>query len=353
MTNFEEQEKPLEEADLQLLRNTRNSAVLIAIFVIAIFGVVSAGIIVSSDGGLAWFSVILPIFGIAIIVYMLYKYHQDISDGNKICIKGTITEKKEHTTRSSNSRSSSSSSRTEYYLIIGGKRKVSVTADIYQQYHLGETIEIELTKHSETILSQKHAEGSLNVVAQNNKSMPASQSDYTVLSKSADLTAEDRTAIRKARTNNILGFVGWLFILAFIGIFVVIFGMMFLVLVVFEHLPKEYLGSVGQLLVYGIPTIVVLALANWFMSRLRPFNRDLAEGQKQIQTMYITDKFASNVKVTSSGWRVTSSSGQYYYVVINGQNHDIDYAIYEKIDNSKPVRVHLAPHSKVLLRMDF
>lgn len=353
MTPFEEYEKPLTDEDLQQLRNTRNSAFLIGILVIIVFVAVSAGIIVSSDGGMAWLSMLLPIFGAAIIAYMLFNYKKDINYGKKVCVKGTITEKKEHTTRSSNSRSSSSSSRTEYYLIIGEKRKINVSADIYQKYHLGESIEIEMTKHSETILAQKHLEGSLNVLEQV-KNQDFKQKSARITSSSfSDLTPEDRMAIRKARTSNIWGFVGWLFVLAFISIFVVIFGMMFLTLVVLKNLPKEYLPYVGQFLIYGLPTIVVVALLNWLLSRLRPFNRDLAEGQKEIQTMYITDKFSSNVKVTSSGWRVTSSSGQYYYVVINGRNYDIDYALYDKIDNSQPVRVHLAPHSKVLLRMEF
>ncbi|SFC14993.1 hypothetical protein SAMN05421780_10388 [Flexibacter flexilis DSM 6793] len=352
MTSFEQTEKPLTDADLQQLRNTRNSAVLIGGLVIAIFVAISAAIIVSSDGGLAWFSAIMPVLGMAIIGYMLYKYNQDVGYGKKVCIKGTITGKKQHTTRN-NSKSSSSSSSTAYYLIIGENRRVSVNADVYQKYHLGEGIELEMTKHSETILAQKHLEGSIRIEEQTKNQEFRQKQAYISPSSLSDLTPDDCRAIRKARTRSIWGFVGWLFILAFISIFVVIFGMIFLAFVVFEHLPKQYLPYVGQFLTYGVPAIVLVALGNWLISRLLPFNRDLAEGQKEIQTMYITDKFASNVQVTSSGWRVTSSSGQYYYAVINGRNYDIDYALYEKIDNSHPVQVHLAPHSKVLLRIDF
>ncbi|SFC15064.1 hypothetical protein SAMN05421780_10390 [Flexibacter flexilis DSM 6793] len=169
----------------------------------------------------------------------------------------------------------------------------------------------------------------------------------------AALSPDECDQVRKARRRRIWGFVGWFFLFLFVGFF--LWGMVAALvgMAVMKFIPEEYLITISQFAIVIVLGLVLWATVNRLLARLRPFNRDLAEGQKEIKRMRISDKFASNVQVTSSGWRVTSRRGQYYYVVINDRNYGIDYEIYQKISKTQPVAIHFAPRSKVVLKIEF
>lgn len=352
---YKEQEIPFTDADRAKMKAEANKAMLVISIMGGVSLLIAVAILIGTD---VWFGFIFPAFVLGIGGYMYYNYSRDMARGAKLRISGEITDKYEKTTRSKNSTS------IYYYLTIG-KRELSVQHDMYNRFRVGEQVMFSITYQSKTILdaislSQPNKPEQVADInpfsALLQRDENAKLSEHKTVKKIAPLTSEDAKVIRAARTQNIWNF---LFILIFVVVFGGIIGGIILALLlvgILQIIPVLYRTYVTGFLFYGVPVVLILALVEWLRSRLKPFNRDLAEKQKQVILTTIDDKFKSNTVITQNGWRVTSSvrssGGHYYYIKFAGRSYPISKIDYDGIDDvSQFVEIHLAPHSEVVLKV--
>ena len=365
---YQEQKIPYSEADLTKLKGNRKMLLIVGGLITLVFTAIPVGIIVSSGGGMAWVALLFPCIAVGALGYVFYRQHLDLTEGIKIRIRGEITDKSEKTTRSSSTRTSGSSTKTTYYLTIG-KRKLTVEYDNYQQFRVGEFVQIEIAPYTETILEAKSLDenptASAEDIAKANRPILerlgdlgiTKERDTKIMNRQlVNFTDDEQRAIKAARTSNIWSFLGILTGILFFGAFLSLFIIAFFVIFLIKVVPKEYSQIVTIAFVFGLPSIALYYLVSWFVSRVRPFNRDLANRQKEVVTTNIADKFKSNVQHTSGGWRVTSSrssGSDYYYIRTLGTTYCVSPEQYEAVDLDTPVKLHFAPLSRVLLKIEF
>ncbi|SFC15029.1 hypothetical protein SAMN05421780_10389 [Flexibacter flexilis DSM 6793] len=158
MIDYQEKEVPFSPAELQKLKSERILAVVVAAIIWLVFMAVSIFLLINNDSGWAWLSVLLPAIIGFTFVYMLNSLNKDIAYGKKIQVSGVLADKTQRTTTSTSGtgKYAAAKSRTDYFLVIG-PRKIQVELRVYAQYHVGEKLEIELTKYDNAILAHRLA----------------------------------------------------------------------------------------------------------------------------------------------------------------------------------------------------
>jgi hypothetical protein len=357
---YSEKLVPLTQDEIELLKKKRWQSVL----GIALFSVVWYGVLYFITGGAleGFFTIFIAIFALApfvILGMILWNAKRDIDFGQKQLIRGRLDSKREETRTSGSGKNRSTS--TYYFFALSG-REIAVQLKHYNEFQTGDIIEIEKMPKSGDILKMRELRS--NLVREGEK--PVFKSDFekknkeffkeTRIADTIPLSMDEEALLKKLRNKRALTTLVVGGIVGVISYYVLFFGLAIGTLLLHQAYPDFFTtlfgGYPGKSLHYGVIAFVAGIVVLILYKRVGGLQRDLSEGRKEIVKTTVEDKLRSNVKVLSKNVRITSSRGDFYYAVIDGKYYTISPDEFLKIECGSPVKMHLAPHSKTLLKIE-
>jgi hypothetical protein len=354
ITEYSEKLIPLTQEEIELLKKKRwQSALGVLAFSVVWYGVLYFIADGAPDG---FFTIFIGIFALAplvILCMILWNSKRDIDFGQKQLIRGRLDSKREETRTSGTGKNRSTS--THYYFALSGK-EIPVQQNHYSEFQTGDIIEIEKMPKSGDILKMRELRS--NLVKEGEK--PVFKSDFekrnkeffkeTRFADTAPLSMEEENLLKKLRNKRIV----WTLFFGVIGGFVTfIILMVVFLLAIFPAIEQfNFPRQVNITIYWSIIGLVIGSVFLLLFKRIAPFQRDLSDGRKEIFKTVIDDKLRSNVKILSKNVRITSTRGDFYYTIVDGKYYSITPDQFLKIECGSPVKLHLAPHSKTLLKIE-
>jgi hypothetical protein len=341
--------EPLTNQDIDVIKSKYSKMRLVLIIMIFAFG----GI-----GFFAYYLMdeIIPLFVVGFFDFLIflgiwYFNHlakKDINSGTKQIITGTIDQKKMKTSNTSNASGSynhsSSSSTTSYYFIFD-ELEILIDQRDYDNHHAGQKVQIALTNSSKMVLGIKLLEDTPEQVKvqphPNNIGFQTFMDEFNTVS----MTEDEQAFIVKKRNKRLIYVTLWSTALGFLSYWIVLLA----AILIMTGNVKDITPYLIQTIRYSLIGLIILIIAIIYYKRAIPLVRDCRENNKTLQRGVISDKIQSNARLLNKTWRVTSSRGDFYYLVINKKYIQVDPMAFQSMNQGDEVSIHRAFYSKTLL----
>ncbi len=275
------------------------------------------------------------LFFFGIIIYMGWGFAADLFRGQKLVIRGIVTDKRRHKSSSSRGtrgggrrggrRGSSSSSSPRYYLFFEDK-KYYVDLKHYNQAHVGQEIELHYAPKSSSSLSvtalsevdstPTEEYGSVKAYLESRKAQIRDLPKKETVMSSGDLLL-----LRKYRNRVIRRNLGYTVFFGFIAVAFTVGGLLWWVM----YIPAVLLW------------LGVIGLLKGIMAARTKFRKDELGAMKLVVLTKIVDK--QNFTGSSKGYRVVTEYGSY----------SVTPELYQGLKGQQPVFVSVGKHSGWLI----
>ena len=333
----------LTAADRERLYGLRRRFVLVAVPVGAVFALVLTFMgRMMAGAGPAQFGFFLLFVALFLGVFTFTMrlavggFRRALEAGTKQRVAGVITERRREVA-SSGSRGQSSSVRYGYVLAFDGL-EVGVDEATFAACSVGDSVEVEHVPSLGAVLSF--------VVAARAPSPEVSASASSPARFEAPMREADLVALRRARARRLRSTLGWGLLFGFIVVFVSAFATLGAVVLFAQR-------AWGLVLVPPLLPFVYLGLWLYRLARIAWTSHvDLSEQRKAVTRERLEERIQSNSEMFGRRGVVTSSRGEFFYLVLRGELHPVDRGTFERLANVAEVRVHRALRSGVVLEVE-
>ncbi|MFL5752458.1 MAG: hypothetical protein ACJ76F_03555 [Bacteroidia bacterium] len=318
---------PLLETDVKKIRRERLRMILfmllfllIAISVMFFFIVVKAK---SDTVFLVFFSVFL-LFFIGVFVFIVYtslsKYADDLRNGIKLCISGTVISKFRIISSTYKKNGKSSDTSYTYFLNISSTIQ-EVSYDIYKKGQQGCSVELEIAPLSKVVLAFKKECREL----------------ILKLDLKETLLSEEETNLLKSKRNKR---IVKMFLLTLLWIFLselVVFILLIAISI------KDTSSIALQLISFGILCGFPVFWMGSFVWRTikvwRSFSKDIGSGVKEVFISAVDELIQSNAKMPEEDSVIDGATGQFYHISFEEKKLAVTKEIFESMKKKPQVRI--------------